>query len=228
MAKFRLAENVPEVYTNTSRDFQMMCNLFDAMNMGVKYDIDTIPTVTDTRFMRDSLLPLLKTTFGFNTNLEIPTEVLRIILISYPYFIKYKGCLRGIQEAALAFLKSQNIKGDVSVEVFNASTIEDRYSDRSDSIETYIVKLNLESAVVNIDILDEVFKYILPTGYLVRYVFDVRPSGLTTDIQYSDSVISKHSDLSINSVEQGTPSNTITSEISEAPAHQLRSVSEIV
>lgn len=200
MAIFRLVNNVPDAYTTTSRDFQMLCNLFDAMNQGVKYDIDTLPTVNDTRFIRDILLPKLSTKLGFRPNIEIPTEVLRLLLISYPYFIKYKGSARGIRETALTFLKSQGINGAVEVEVFNTETIHEPYQDTSHSFITYLIKLNLESDVINLDILDEVFRYILPTGYIVRYVFENTPNIETTNVVLKDSkgseVVSSYKTLS--------------------------------
>ena len=60
--------------------------------------------------------------------------------------------------------------------------------------------MNLESDVINLDILDEVFRYILPTGYIVRYVFENTPNIETTNVVLKDSkgseVVSSYKTLS--------------------------------
>ena len=70
MAKiFRLQENVPDVYARKSRDFQLLCNVFDILQGGIKYDIDTITSVVDTRYCSERLLPLLQSN-GSNLSLQ--------------------------------------------------------------------------------------------------------------------------------------------------------------
>ena len=60
MAIFRLQSNVPEIYINESRDFQLLCRLYDCVLGGVKLDIDTLENIIDTRSCNSILLQLLE------------------------------------------------------------------------------------------------------------------------------------------------------------------------
>ena len=54
---FRTQNNVPEIYVNGSRDFQLLCRLKDAMFGGVKYNIDSLKHTSNTMEMNNILLP---------------------------------------------------------------------------------------------------------------------------------------------------------------------------
>ena len=88
---FRLQNNTPSYYVNNSRDFQLFCRLYDYINNGVKFDIDSIININDPLKINDRLLNLYGSKVGFFTNKNINTNVLRRILKAFPYLIKYKG-----------------------------------------------------------------------------------------------------------------------------------------
>ena len=44
---FRLQNNVPEVYVDKSRDFQLFCRLYDSCFGGVKFSIDSMSRLTN-------------------------------------------------------------------------------------------------------------------------------------------------------------------------------------
>ena len=168
---FRLINNVPEAYVNRSRDFQLLCNLFDLVNNGVKFDIDTIMTQQDTELCRDTLLPLLQHKLGFFTGTTIDDESLRTILKVFPSLVKKKGTKEGIIEAIQLFFYTQNVNGNTAVYIRNSL---------GGVSGDYIVQCELTSQVVsNLDILYEILKYIIPTGYFVEYFI------------YRDSVLPK-------------------------------------
>ena len=87
MKRFRLRNNVPDVYVKQSRDFQLMCDLFDIINNGIKFDIDTIIDLSDTTLCRESMLPYLQSKLGLDLSKEIPNDILRIILNSFLVFL---------------------------------------------------------------------------------------------------------------------------------------------
>lgn len=166
MARFRLQENVPDIYVEQSRDFQLFCNLFDVVNGGVKFDIDSIRDVSDTELCSDRLLEFLKVKLGFLSNKHISTTALRIILKGFPYLIKNKGSRLGIQQAIILFLKTQGIEGAVTVIPQNRVT-----NDYDDLIDTYKVDVSIKSQLLDITILEELLKYVLPAGYDIEYQF---------------------------------------------------------
>lgn len=158
---FRLANNAPEVYVTKSRDFQLLCNLFDLVNNGVKFDIDTIMTQSDTELCRDNLLPLLQHKLGFFTDVSIDDESLRTILKVFPSIVKKKGTKEGIAEAIQLFFYTQKVNGATSVVINNVGT---------NLSGDYIIKCSLTSKLIyNIDILHEILKYVVPTGYFIEY-----------------------------------------------------------
>ena len=107
------------------------------------------------------MLDHLATKVGFFSKHNITNEDLRYIVDAFPYIIKYKGSRRSIEEAINVFLKINNINSDVYVEIINKT-------DRP-GIEPYTIRIGVEYAIKDTTILDEIFRYILPTGYTVEY-----------------------------------------------------------
>ena len=83
MAVWRLQEHSPDVYPRKSRDYQLFSVLFDCINSGVKFDIDSIRDVVDTNQISERLIPYLQTKLGYFTDLKISTEKLRLILKAF-------------------------------------------------------------------------------------------------------------------------------------------------
>ena len=163
MAIFRLQSNVPEIYINESRDFQLLCRLYDCVLGGVKLDIDTLENIIDTRSSNSILLQLLRSKIGYFTANNITSDELRIVLDAFPTIIKNKGSLLGIKQAVNTFLKVKHLKGGAYINIVNASN--------SDDENPYTINIGLESSVIDTSILDSIFYYILPTGYDVFYYF---------------------------------------------------------
>lgn len=162
MSVFRIQSNVPERYVNESRDFQLIGRLYDCIINGIKVDVDSIENIIDTNSCSGSLLQLLQSKVGFFTSVAITTEDLRIVLDAFPRMIKNKGSLLGIKQAINTFLKVKHLKTGAYLTVTNeASTEEDRYT----------INIGVESEIIDTSILDALFYYVLPSGYIVNYTF---------------------------------------------------------
>lgn len=181
MATFRSQNHVPDVYVKGSRDFQLFCNLFDCVNGGIKYDIDSIPDVVDTNQCNERLMPYLQTKLGFWTNVKIKAENLRIILKGFVYAVRNKGSIKGVEQAVQLFLKIAKIKTNVHIEVINEPSNDNSLQD------PYTVIIGTEERLGDTTILDEILKYILPAGYAYRYVY-YADTSFENAIDYSDSV----------------------------------------
>lgn len=229
MAVFRLQEHVPDVYARKSRDFQLLCNVFDCMNNAVKYDIDSIRDVTDTNLCNDRLLNLLQTKLGFFTNKHMNSDTQRIILKAFPYMIKNKGSTKGIKQAIYTFLKTQGVNGVVTVQVINRENVNKMVDNKSVNTiaNTYVVELGMQTRVLDTTILTEILKYIIPAGYIVRYSFnnEQKVSDITSSTDYINIIFVRESlnsglrlsaynesDLPINSVDTVTITNKDTTE----------------
>ena len=183
MKRFRLQDNVPDTYPKRSRDFQLMCNLFDLMNNGVKFDIDTIRSLSDTTYCRDSMLTYLQHKLGLFMSSDVTDETLRPILKCFPFILRKKGSKQGIIETICLFLTTMHSDGTHTVEVLN-------YGD-GDMSGNYIISINVEATqqrIPNIDILDQLLKYIAPTGYAINYKTFVGASGFTTKTANSEEI----------------------------------------
>ena len=160
MSVIRLCDKVPDVYSNTSRDFQLISRLYDCIINGIKFDADSVKDVIDTKICDNKLLPLLQEKVGFFSNKQITDEKLRTVLMAFPDIVKWKGSLEGIERAVRVFLKLNNIKSSVYIYKVNKS-----------ENNPYIIDIGLDMDFTNTVILDEILRYILPTGYSIRYSF---------------------------------------------------------
>lgn len=160
MSMFRIQDKTPEVYTNTSRDFQLIGRLYDCIINGIKFDVDSMLDIINTDNIDSKLLKLLQTKLGFFTSKDITDDDLRYILEAFPIIIKNKGSLKGIEQAVSVFLKLNHIKSNVKIEVFNNT-----------SVHPYVIQIYLNMPYTDTFILDEILKYILPTGYVISYDF---------------------------------------------------------
>lgn len=156
MSLIRTQNNVPSIYVDESRDFQILARLYDCVLNGVKYDIDSIKNILDTDRCGSSLLDALCNKVGFKHKYDIAEEDLRYIIKAFPTIIKNKGSLLGIKQCIYVFMKMNNINTNIYVEVDNT---------------VYEVRVGIEHFYTDTRILNELFKYVLPTGYNVEYIF---------------------------------------------------------
>lgn len=183
MSVFRLQNNVPQVYVDESRDFQTLCRAFDVLHGGVMYEISSMQNLTNPLKVKDSLLGLYATKVGFFTNRDIDAEVLRHIVATFPYMMKYKGTKIGIELAVASVLRAEKIPeywGNFSVIITNKPL--------------YTIDIYLQMEIEHKADLEEVLKYVIPTGYACKISSAVNtnplenviiPDGVVRGVQLS-------------------------------------------
>ena len=183
MSLFRISEHVPDVYPRKSRDFQLFCAVFDIVFGYLKYNIDSIRNITDTEYCNQKLIPLLQTKLGFYSDISIPSEDLRLILKAFPFLVKNKGSLTGITGALRIFLKVIGSDAEYEVKIINKV-----YSSDGQYLEdeSYIINIATSEVLTNTDVLDQILKYVVPAGYIVKYTYK-NTSDTITRIDYSDN-----------------------------------------
>ena len=174
---FRLQQNVPEVYPQQSRDFQLFCRAYDSMFNGVKYGVDSLSHTSNTMECNNPLLGLLANKLGLFTNLNLPDIELRYILCAFPYLIRYKGSFTAIEYTVRVFQRMSglnNLGYTVTIDNVNKQ-----------------ISLTFSKDITNDALLYELMSYIMPTGYTCTYVvfFNgenttriVTPQNLSIDI----------------------------------------------
>lgn len=151
---FRLQNNVPEVYVDNSRDFQLLCRLYDACFGGVKFSIDSLARSTNTKECDSSLLELLKTKLGLFTTIELDDNELRYLLQAFPTIMRYKGSRRGIEYINILYTKMYPTM----------------YSSHVEFGDDYTIRFIFSEPPKNDKLLFALCSYVLPTGYLVSYI----------------------------------------------------------
>lgn len=169
----RFQDMTPEVYVSESRDFQLFCRLYDAVFNGVKFNSDDIVNSLDPKLCKNELLTLLQTKIGFFTNISMTDNALRYVLSAFPYLLKQKGNLLGVYQAVYVFLRINQLSSDAIVTIKNNPK--------------YEISIGIKSPVSNTEILQEILKYIVPTGYKVHYFYYTNIEQISNLI-YSDSL----------------------------------------
>jgi hypothetical protein len=164
-----------------------MCNIFDCVQGAVKYDIDSIRDITDTDLCNQRVLNNLQNKLGFFTDVKMNSDTQRIILKAFPYIVKNKGSRKGIEQAIQVFLKTQNVSGEIKVVVHNKRIVSDMNTHMDILQNVYVVQVAISTKLLDITILDEILKYIIPAGYIINYIF-YNPLKLNTIVQNSDTI----------------------------------------
>ena len=184
MSKFRLTNNVPDVYVNQSRDFQLLLRLYDSIFSGTKLDIDSMQGLINTSKTRNSILPLLSTKVGFFTNLEINDDKLRILLGGFPSLIRNKGSLLAIKEALNLYLKTEHIKCNIIISYSNVET-----TMGNERVLDHTLSIGSDKTLKNPQILQEIFKYILPIGFRYRFYSFRSLETEVTELENNEDII---------------------------------------
>lgn len=190
----RLENNVPYVYANESRDFQLLCRLYDAAFGSVKYSTDSLQHASDTTGCNDALLDLLRYKLGIFTSLSCTKDQLRLVLQVFPQIIRKKGSVQGVSYVLNLFHRLFG-EGNEAPE-FNIYTV------ANEQQVTIVFPYNLS----NTQLLVELLKYVMPAGLFtnMEVVVASRPVStlkLTDDVQvrprnkYNSYVVDPTSDI---------------------------------
>lgn len=162
---FKLEDNIPNVYIDESRDFQLLCRVLDIYLKGVLNQASYIPYQLNLDKCSEQLLYAIANMQGFVTNKYIPPEILRNICKVFPYCIKRKGTIEAIRVAAYAVLSVDKL-------IYYVNVTSDSYI--GDDIETpildnYIITITCNSQSEYIPYLEELLRFLVPAGWKINY-----------------------------------------------------------
>lgn len=153
---FRLDDNVPRIYVNESRDFQMLCRLFTYGINPSKYEVETLHYLNSGMLTNDRLLNNLCEKTGFMDGPAIKGDKLRYITDNFARLVRDKGAEIGIINSVYLYLVAYNLSTSVLLNI-----------DR----ENFILRIGIKSTVRDIDVLYTILKYIVPIGWIVEIFF---------------------------------------------------------
>ena len=154
---FKLEENVPDIYVEMSRDFQLLCRVYNILVNSNIITQSKIRQQLNIDQIDDKLLKLLAGRLGFSSDNYIPTEVMRSILLQFPFMIKNKGTKIGIEQAIKSVIKQTSKVNSVYVSDITIATGEIKVIVESD-----------DASAVDMSYLSNVLKYVVPVGYTVN------------------------------------------------------------
>ena len=172
---FLTQNNVPSVYIEQSRDFQLIGRILDCVVNGIKFDINSVVNINDTEHIQGYMLQYLKSKIGFFTEKDFTEKDLRVVLSAFPYIIRYKGSRLSIEWAVNVFARINYITDDIIIQIINKELQEDtqKYGNK---YEVHIFMENDDISKYDTSILSEIFRYILPPPYSV-YFFPYKYDG---------------------------------------------------
>lgn len=170
---FRLDDNVPRIYVNESRDFQMLCRLFTYGLNSPKYEAETLHYLNSGMLTNDRLLTNLCEKTGFMDGTSIKGEYLRFITENFGRLVRDKGAKTGICNAVYLYLLMYNISTACYVQI-----------DR----KTYTIHIGIKSAVKDIQVLYTILKYIVPTGWILD-IFFYQEMQIWQAFAYKDTLV---------------------------------------
>lgn len=172
MSLLRTQELTPSIYTEESRDFQLLSRLYDSVFNGLKFDTDSIVSLINTKESRTNILQLLQTKLGFFTEKKLDDEKLRNILECFPVLVKNKGSLKAVKETLYLFLRMYSVQSDIEIYYLktpssppfsreNPCVLADGSYPENNSL---VIRIHSFYTRPDITVLIELFKYILPAG----------------------------------------------------------------
>lgn len=183
----RTQEMVPDYYIEKSRDFQILCRLYDFVLNPVKYNADTLLDTTDTAKVKDLMLPLVGDKFGIKDKEAVLN---RELLKALPNALQHKGSLKSVKTLINAFLDSMNIFDYASAFYTTDEESAEKVSQilrRKIKPYTIVIVLSSIPSLTNLNVFDTYLRMVIPSGMFVEYMF-----GLTRNIvdryKYSEHV----------------------------------------
>lgn len=163
--EFQLENNVPNIYTEVSRDFQLFCKIFD-IYLGANLNrACTVPYILDVDKCDESLLYALADMQGFVTDKYIPPNVLRNICKVFPFCIKRKGTKEAIEVMSQAVLSTDRLVYRVSVDL-----VREEIDEKRNSKAVYKIYIQCNTTQIGyIPYLKEALRFIIPAGWDVYF-----------------------------------------------------------
>lgn len=155
----QLEHSTPEIYSEESRDFQLLCRILDIFLNASIEKVSKIPYNTSTDTLNENLLFVMARRLGFTTHKYFPANILKNICENFPYLIRLKGTKEAIEKAAYTVLSANQDVVYLEVDI---------------NLTTY--KINIQSNATNDDLeyLSELLTFLVPAGMQWEYVPQVK------------------------------------------------------
>ena len=149
---------IPEIYYSESRDFQLLARAFEVVFNYEKTSVDAMRGLIFDKNFDVRLLTLLAYTMGFSSKHNYNTKDLYNLCSTFAKLLKKKGSLDAIYLSIDALLNAQQIEEKYTVAI-------------DESQDSYNLIITLPYGTKDLELLEDIFDYILPVGFTYTFEF---------------------------------------------------------
>jgi hypothetical protein len=148
-----IRNQVPGIYYDASRDFQILGHLYEVVLNYVKTNADMLYLLPNGIEEDTRATELLATTLGFKLKRNYDKAQLAALVSIFPQLLKIKGTKRAIDLAGNALVKASGVPGKFS-----------------STIENHIMTMKIPRELSDITLFIDLLPYIMPFGLRVSIV----------------------------------------------------------
>ena len=158
-----IKDQIPSIYYDASRDFQVLGHLYEVVLNYIKTNTDMLYLLPNGMEVDTRVTELLATTLGFKLRRNYDSAQLAALVSIFPQLLKIKGTLKAVDLAGNALVKASGALG-----VFTSK------------IENHVLMVHIPIEVSDITLFIDLLPYILPAGIRVSII---RSTTLTQKIE---------------------------------------------
>lgn len=185
----RIKQQVPSLYTNNSRDFQLFERLYEAVFNTVKTSVDMMLTNPISKNSDRRFLPLFAKTIGFESKHNYIDNDLYAICSCLQHILKIKGTKEAIEQCIKVMLRAQGLSEEYAVKGIDTNDLVNL-----DLKDSYNLKIYVPQALEDLPLLEDLLDYILPCGFIYELIVgDVENNDIISHFVVKDTV--KHNQV---------------------------------
>lgn len=163
----KVQKYTPEVYYKNSRDFQAVGRVCDVLYNYILMNIDNMTGLPISDNTNPRMLELALLTLGFDRHHNYTNVDLVKLSEIFKSIMRVKGTRKAIEEIVFLLLRSQSIEEEAFI--LNIHTELGRTRTKNDDEnEMYVVELFVSNKLQDVVLIEDVFDYILPAGFVYK------------------------------------------------------------
>ena len=151
----KIKDQLPNVYYDASRDFQILGHLYEVLLNYAKTNVDMLYLLPNGIEADTRATELLATTLGFKLRRNYDKEQLAALVSIFPRLLKIKGTLGAVNLAGNALVKASGVPGAFTSEL---------------DPETHVLTVKIPIELSDITLFMDLLPYILPFGIRVNVI----------------------------------------------------------
>lgn len=187
----------PEVYYKNSRDFQAIGRVCEVLYNYLLMNVDNMLGLPISDNTNPILLDLALLTIGFDRHHNYTNVDLVKLAEIFKYVMKIKGTKKAIEEVIYLLLRSQNIEEEAFILNIHSLTGEPRNTswepnESIGKVDTFSIDLYVSNKLKDIVLIEDVFDYILPAGFIYHiYLSSTFSREVQTRIKNSSVLLNR-------------------------------------